>query len=45
MNVGKSEQQTRFDRDGYTVYDAVLDADLVSEASAHVDWLSARNPD
>ena len=45
MGIGKSEQQTQFDRDGYAVYDAVLDADLLAEASAHVDWLLARNPD
>ena len=45
MGIGKSAQQAQFDRDGYAVYDAVLDADLLAEASAHVDWLLARNPD
>ncbi|MFM7321155.1 MAG: phytanoyl-CoA dioxygenase family protein [Armatimonadota bacterium] len=33
------------DRDGYVIFRNVLDADLVAEASAHVDWLAARHPD
>lgn len=33
-----------FDRQGYTIFRAVLDAELIAEASAHVDWLRARNP-
>lgn len=34
-----------FEREGYTIFRNVLDAELVSEASRHVDWLVARNPD
>jgi len=36
---------TDFDRNGYAVFRNVLDAELVAEASCHVDWLMARNPD
>ncbi|MGH6697273.1 phytanoyl-CoA dioxygenase family protein [Sphingopyxis sp.] len=34
-----------FERRGYTIYRDVVDADLIAEASRHVDWLVARNPD
>lgn len=37
--------RSEFDREGYTIFRNVLDADLVAEASAHVDWLMERNPD
>jgi phytanoyl-CoA hydroxylase len=33
-----------FERDGYAVMPAVIDAALVGEGRAHVDWLLARNP-
>ena len=33
------------ERDGYVVFRDVLDADLMAEASDHVDWLAARHPD
>jgi ectoine hydroxylase-related dioxygenase (phytanoyl-CoA dioxygenase family) len=33
-----------FERDGYGVVPAVIDAALVGEGRAHVDWLLARNP-
>ncbi len=33
-----------YDRDGYVVARGVLDADLIAEAGAHIDWLLARNP-
>lgn len=39
-----SSEREQYDRDGYAVYRHVLDADLVAEASAHVDWLLAKNP-
>lgn len=35
----------QYDRDGYAVFRGVLDAALVAEASAHVDWLHERHPD
>jgi phytanoyl-CoA hydroxylase len=40
-----SRQRKQFDRDGYAIYEDVLDAELVAEASAHVDWLIAKNPE
>src|SRR5450755_526609 len=32
-------------RDGYAVFRGVLDSVLISEASAHVEWLQARHPE
>lgn len=40
-----SHQREQFDRDGYTVYRRVIDADLVAETQAHVAWLMKRHPD
>jgi ectoine hydroxylase-related dioxygenase (phytanoyl-CoA dioxygenase family) len=43
-----SAQQTardQYELDGYVVFRNVLDADLVAEADAHVDWLRAKHPD
>lgn len=34
-----------FDRDGYAIARKVLDADLMSEARDHVEWLQGRHPD
>ncbi len=31
-------QRKQFDHDGYAIYEDVLDAELVAEASGHVDW-------
>lgn len=39
-----SAYRERYDREGYAIYDDVLDEDLVREVSDHVDWLLARNP-
>lgn len=36
--------KTQYDREGFGVARQVLDADLIAEASAHIDWLLARNP-
>jgi phytanoyl-CoA hydroxylase len=33
-----------FQRDGYAIFRNVLDAELIHEASNHVDWLQRRNP-
>lgn len=33
-----------YDRDGYLIARNVLDRNLIAEASAHIDWLLARNP-
>ena len=40
-----SVERAQYDREGYTIYRNVLDADLVAEASDHVDWLLQKNPD
>lgn len=34
----------QFDREGYAIFNDVLDADLIQEASDHVEWLMAKNP-
>lgn len=39
-----SVERAQFDRDGYAIYENVIDSDLVGEASAHVDWLLEKNP-
>ena len=35
----------QFDRDGYAIFRDVVDADLIQEASRHIDWLIARHPE
>jgi len=39
-----SQAKTQFDQQGYAVFPSVLDAELVTEASRHIDWLMAHNP-
>ena len=34
----------QYDELGYTIFENVLDADLIAEASDHVQWLADRNP-
>lgn len=34
----------QYDRDGYVIFRNVLDADLIAEASRHVEWLEKQNP-
>jgi ectoine hydroxylase-related dioxygenase (phytanoyl-CoA dioxygenase family) len=34
-----------YERDGFTIYRGVIDAELVAKASAHVDWLQEKHPD
>jgi phytanoyl-CoA hydroxylase len=36
--------KAQYDRDGYAIFRNVVDADLLREASHHIDWLLARNP-
>jgi phytanoyl-CoA hydroxylase len=38
-------EKERFDNDGLVIYRDVLDAKLVSEANAHVDWLMKKHPE
>ncbi len=45
MSAATSSLKEQFDRDGYAIYENVIDADLVREASDHVDWLLRKNPD
>ena len=35
----------RYDTDGYVIFPAVLDQDLIAEASEHMAWLQARHPE
>jgi len=35
----------QFEREGYVIFREVLDADLIQEASHHVEWLMQRHPD
>jgi ectoine hydroxylase-related dioxygenase (phytanoyl-CoA dioxygenase family) len=37
--------RARYRTDGYYIFRNVLDADLIAEASDHVDWLQAKYPD
>jgi phytanoyl-CoA hydroxylase len=39
-----SGSREEFDRQGYTIFRNVIDADLIAEASRHVDWLIEQNP-
>jgi ectoine hydroxylase-related dioxygenase (phytanoyl-CoA dioxygenase family) len=41
---GLKRAKEQYDRDGYAIFRQVLDAELVQEASNHIDWLLARNP-
>jgi ectoine hydroxylase-related dioxygenase (phytanoyl-CoA dioxygenase family) len=34
----------QFERDGYVLFPDVLDAELIAEASRHVEWLAEKNP-
>ncbi|MGA7305163.1 MAG: phytanoyl-CoA dioxygenase family protein [Rhodothermales bacterium] len=40
-----SQQLESFETDGYAIFRKVLDPQLVSEASAHIDWLLEKNPE
>jgi ectoine hydroxylase-related dioxygenase (phytanoyl-CoA dioxygenase family) len=37
--------QDKLEKDGYLLYPEVLDADLIKEASNHVEWLQEQHPD
>lgn len=37
--------RAQFEEAGYYIYRCVLDADLIAEANAHVDWLLNKHPD
>jgi len=34
-----------YEREGYVIFRNVLDADLIGEVRAHIDWLRAKHPD
>jgi ectoine hydroxylase-related dioxygenase (phytanoyl-CoA dioxygenase family) len=40
-----ADARARFAEDGFVIFRNVIDPDLIAEASAHVDWLIAKNPD
>lgn len=35
----------QYDTEGYAIFRQVVDADLIKEASQHIDWLMAKHPD
>ena len=43
--VAPATAAEKYERDGYVLFQDVLDADLVTEASDHVAWLQKRHPD
>ncbi|SCG74986.1 phytanoyl-CoA dioxygenase family protein [Micromonospora inositola] len=45
VSVGRASVLDQYERDGYSIFRNVIDADLIAEASAHVDWLAKRHPD
>lgn len=45
MEQSKQEILEKFDNSGYAIFRDVVDAELVEEARAHVDWLQAKHPD
>ncbi|MCC3375930.1 phytanoyl-CoA dioxygenase family protein [Cohnella sp. REN36] len=42
--IVNEELHQKYEQQGYLVFPDVLDADLMQEAKAHVDWLIAKNP-
>ncbi|NQZ68657.1 MAG: phytanoyl-CoA dioxygenase family protein, partial [Lentisphaeria bacterium] len=45
MPHDKAALLEEFDQEGFLIFDDVLDADLIAEASDHVTWLAKKNPD
>ncbi|MET9020728.1 phytanoyl-CoA dioxygenase family protein [Actinopolymorpha sp. NPDC004070] len=43
--LDEREARERYDADGYVIFRDVIDADLIKEVNAHVDWLQARHPE
>ncbi len=41
----RAEIRRQYDKEGYMLFPHVLDAGLVAEAQAHVEWLQKRHPD
>ncbi|MBI5093759.1 MAG: phytanoyl-CoA dioxygenase family protein [Candidatus Hydrogenedentes bacterium] len=44
VTVNWTPARAQYEQDGYVVFQNVLDAELVAEGRAHVDWLQARHP-
>ena len=45
MTANPNQLRNQFERDGYMVFPAVVDQDLVREAGNDVEWLIRNNPD
>jgi ectoine hydroxylase-related dioxygenase (phytanoyl-CoA dioxygenase family) len=43
--VTTAQVMQQYERDGYVLFPQVLDADLMAEARAHLDWLIQKHPD
>lgn len=44
-NPTHTAARAAYERDGYVIFRNVLDAELVGEVRAHVDWLRAKHPE
>lgn len=40
----EASARERFERDGYALFEGVLDAELIEEARRHIEWLMRRHP-
>lgn len=45
MQAARTEIAKKYEHEGYVIVRDVLDADLIAEASGHVEWLQRRHPD
>lgn len=45
MTMTQTPLREQYEREGYVLIPHVLDADLIGEASEHVAWLQAKNPE
>jgi len=45
MDATLTQAKTQFDQEGYAIFRNVIDPELVAEASRHIEWLMAHNPD
>ncbi|GAA2755909.1 phytanoyl-CoA dioxygenase family protein [Actinopolymorpha rutila] len=43
--LDERDARERYDTDGYVIFRDVIDADLIKEVNAHVEWLQARHPE
>lgn len=44
-NINETQLKQQYEQDGYVIVRNVLDAGLVNEAQAHIEWLQRKHPD